>query len=116
MATTTTEVVQERPSTVKLVGGHDFKTLIGYTRPPVDGSEPSMDDLASDHPTYREVRYAKVYDARGIEDQFRLQEHGFQYYKLPSIPGDGIVEFTNELDSKIMSLYYAGMSEWFAKQ
>lgn len=94
---------------------HDFTTLIGYTRPPVNGGEPRMDDLASDNPTFREIRETRIRDLRGMEDGFTLEKNGFQYYKLPQVPGDGIVDFTNEGDPRILDLYYAGMATWFAK-
>jgi hypothetical protein len=116
MAALTTTTADEAVQTIRVVAKHDFQTLIGYTRPPPAGGEPSMDDLASEHPLYRDVRSANVYDVRGFEDQFTLETNGFQYFKLPSIPGQGIVEFQNELDPKIMGVYYAGMSEWFAKE
>ena len=63
--------------TIKVVAKHDIQTLIGYTRPPVDGGEPSMDDLTSEHPLYRDIRSSYVYDVRGFEDQFTLETHGF---------------------------------------
>ena len=100
---------------LSLPAKHDFTTLIGYTRPPADGSQPSMDDLASEHPLYRDIRKATVFDVRGSEDRFKLEEHGFRYYKLPNIPGEGVVDFTNEEDPKILGIYYAGMSQWFAQ-
>ena len=115
MATQTETVMSTNASgLLSLKGDHGFYTLIGYTRPPVDGSEPRMDDLASDNPAYREIRRAKVIDVRGIEDQFTLEKNGFQFYKLPKIAGDNQVDFTNEGDPKIMSIYYAAMSQWFA--
>jgi hypothetical protein len=116
MATVTTTAANDPTETIRLVAKHDFKTLIGYTQPPPDGGEPSMDDLASEHPLYRDVRSANVYDVRGFEHQFNLEEHGFQYYKLPNIPGEGIVNFNDEQDPMILAVYYAGMSEWFAKE
>ena len=57
-----------------------------------------------------------MYDVRGFEHQFNLEEHGFQYYKLPHIPGEGIVYFNDEQDPTILGVYYAGMSEWFAQE
>ena len=115
MAALTTTIADEA-ITIKVVAKHGIQTLIGYTRPPVDGGEPSMDDLTSEHPLYRDIRSSHVYDVRGFEDQFTLETHGFQYFKLPSIPGQGVVDFENELDRNIMGIYYAGMSEWFAKE
>lgn len=99
----------------KIKAKHDFNTLIGYTKRPLYGGEPPMDDLASENPIFRDVRKAKVVDLRGAEDKFTLEKHGFQYYKLPEIPGNGIVDFTDENDPRILQLYYPGMSEWFAK-
>lgn len=93
----------------------DFTTLIGYTLAPADGSQPRMDDLASDHPLFREVRTAAVSDVRGRENDFTLEKNGFQYFKLPEVPGEGIVDFTDENDPKIMGMYYSGMCDWFAK-
>ena len=116
MAALTTTTADEAAQTIRVVAKHDIQTLIGYTRPRAGGGEPSMDDLASEHPLYRDVRSANVYDVRGFEDQFTLETQGFQYFKLPSIPGQGVVEFENELDPKIMGIYYAGMAEWFAKE
>lgn len=116
MAAPTTTTTDEAVQTITIVAKYDIQTLIGYTRPPADGTEPSMDDLASEHPLYRDVRSANVFDVRGFEDQFTLETDGFQYFKLPSIPGQGVVDFENELDPKIMGIYYAGMSEWFAKE
>ena len=114
---TQTEIAPLGPLTLELKAGpgtRDFTTFIGYTRAPADGTEPRMDDLASDHPLYRDVREARVIDVRGSRTDFNLETHGFQYYKLPQVPGEGLVDFQDENDSKIMSLYYAGMCEWFA--
>lgn len=116
MAATATITVDEAIPPLKLIAKHDIKTMIGYTRPPATGGEPSMDDLASEHPLYRDVRTADVYDVRGFEDQFTLEENGFQYFKLPSIPGEGVVNFENESDPMILAVYYQGMAEWFAKE
>ena len=73
-----------------------------------------MDDLASENPVYRDIRKAKVHDVRGQEGSFNLEEHGFQYYKLPAIPGEGTVDFHNEQDPMILGIYYPGIAEWFA--
>ena len=93
---------------------HTFNAEIGYTLRPLDGTQPPMDDLANENPLYREVRRAKISNVRGTEHNFTLEENGFQYFKLPSIPGDGLVDFENEGDPKILELYYKGISEWFA--
>ena len=116
MASTTTNTTTHDAGKIKLAAAHDFRTLIGYTRPPADGSEPSMDALASEHTLYRDVRNANVYDVRGLEDKFNLEEHGFQYFKLPRIPGERVVNFKNESDPKILGIYYTEMAEWFAKE
>ena len=108
-------ITETLPATLQsLTGKHDFTTLIGNTRPPSDGSKPHMDDLASENPLYRDLRRATVFNVRGSENQFTLEEHGFQYYKLPDIPGAGIVDFQNENDQMILGLYYPGMAKWFA--
>ena len=111
-----TEIQTVPVKAIPLKAGHDFTSLIGYTRPPINGSPPHMDDLATDNPLYREVRTAKIMDVRGRDEKFNLEQHGFQYFKLPQIPGDGIVDFTNEEDPKIMGVYYAGMADWFAQK
>jgi hypothetical protein len=95
---------------------HDFTGYVGYTCAPSDGSALNMDDLARDDPLFREVRSVHVEDVRGSEDTFNLEEHGFQYFKLPHIPGDGEIDFYNEEDPSILMIHYPGMAEWFAKQ
>ena len=104
-----------RPPNFDPEAGKSFETLIGYTRGPADGSEPSVDDLASENPVYRDIRKAKVHDVRGQEGLFNLEEHGFQYYKLPAIPGEGTIDFHSEQDPLILGIYYPGIAEWFAK-
>ena len=96
-------------SSLSIHAKHDFATLIGYTVPPADGSEPSMDDLASEHPVYRDIRQAKIDDVRGNEDRFTLDKHGSQYYKLPSIPGDGSYERERSKDSGRLLPWHVSM-------
>jgi hypothetical protein len=95
---------------------YDFTGWIGYTRPPPEGSLLQMDDLASDHPQFREIRTVKISDVRGSESKFTLEKHGFQYLKLPDIPGEGVVDFYNEEDPNILRIYYPGMASWFAER
>lgn len=95
---------------------HDFTAAVGYTVPAADGANIDMNDLSMETPAFREVRQVKVHDVRSTQEKFTLDKHGFQYYKLPSIPGAGEVDFTNNDDPKIPQVHYKGMADWFAKQ
>lgn len=95
---------------------HDFVTAIGYTVPAADGSNIEMDDLSLEKPAFREVRQVKIHDVRDAHEDFTLDEHGFQYFKLPDIPGEGEIDFSNNDDPNIMKIHYKGMSDWLAKE
>lgn len=97
-------------------GSRDFVTQLGYTIPAADGGNISMDDLATENPTFREVRQVKIHDVRDSPEDFKLDVHGFQYHKLPSIPGEGEVDFFNHDDPKIAEIHYKGMADWYAKE
>lgn len=93
---------------------HDFETTIGYTRGLADGSEPSMDDLAADKPGSTDVRRVKVHDIRGMAKSPTLDVNGFQAFMMNKIPGEDLIDWNNEKDPNIRSVYYQGLGEWFA--
>lgn len=95
---------------------HDLITTIGYTIPAADGGNIDMNDLSWEKPAYRDARQVRVHDVRGAEDHFSIDEHGFQYYKLPFIPGEREIDFANSDDPNIKDIHYKGMADWSAKQ
>lgn len=97
-------------------GKGDFTTTIGYTLPPSDGVNLDMNELSLEKPQYREIRQVKLHDVRGAQQDFTLDEHGFQYYKLADVPGEGEVEFTNNEDPKIKKIHYKGMEKWLLRE
>ncbi len=90
---------------------HHVRATMAYYQPKADGTPPEVDDLAIIlGPKDMDRREVVVNDIRGKEDQYQLEEHGFQVIHHTT----GLDDFADE--NKVKSAYYLEVEELLLKR